>query len=290
MNASRIFKASAAASIGTLMLALGGQAAAEDPYSISANIGVVSNYIFRGVTQTQDGAAVQGGLDFAHESGFYAGAWASNVDFNDEGAAQEVIIPVDPATGLPATDADGNLVGSTAGSSDSDSPNYEVDLYLGYGGDITEDLSWNLKGIYYAYPDGRDFDFGEIDASMSFKWLTLGLAYTVWGEAEDAPFDEGDIYYYAGLEFGDLPFGLTFKVRGGYYDFDSDQVVTGTYVSNGEIFDATDSADYWNYGASINKDAGDFGTFSLNWDQNDGKEAVGYDTDPKIWVGWLKSF
>lgn len=281
MNAPRVFRASAAASLSTLMLALGGPAAAEDPYNISANIGVVSNYVWRGVSQTQDGAAVQGGLDFTHESGFYLGTWASNVDFNDEGASQEVIFD---------TDADGNLIGTTSGLSDSDIPNYELDFYLGYGGDITEDLSWNLKGIYYAYPDGKDFDFGEIDASMSFKWLTLGLAYTVWGQAEDAPFDEGDIYYYAGLELGDLPFGLTFTLRGGYYDFDSDQVVTASYVSNGDVFDATDSADYWNYGASVSKDAGDFGTFSLNWDQNDGKEAVGYDTDPKIWVGWLKEF
>jgi uncharacterized protein (TIGR02001 family) len=288
MKAPRILQATTAASLGTLILALGGPAIAEDPYNISANIGVVSNYLFRGVTQTQDGAAVQGGLDFTHSSGFYIGTWASNVDFNDEGASQPATVKRDEF-GNPVF-VDGFPVYETAGASDSDIPNYEVDFYLGYGGNITEDLSWNLKGIYYAYPDGRDFDFGEIDGSMTFKWLTLGLAYTVWGEAEDAPFDEGDIYYYAGLEFGDLPFGLSFSVRGGYYDFDSDQAVTGTYVSNGEVFEATDSADYWHYGASISKDAGDFGTFSLNWDQNDGKESVGYDTDPKIWVGWLKEF
>ncbi len=52
------------------------QALAQDPWSFSANIGVVSNYMWRGVTQTGDQAAVQGGLDVAHESGFYAGTWA----------------------------------------------------------------------------------------------------------------------------------------------------------------------------------------------------------------------
>ena len=83
---------------------------------------------------------------------------------------------------------------------------------------------------------------------------------------------------------------MSFSARGGYYDFDSDQLVVGTYVSNGEVFDVTDSADYWHYGASISKDAGDFGTFSLNWDQNDGNTNVGYDDDPKFWVGWLKEF
>jgi len=290
MNAPHIAKASLAASLGTLILALAAPAVAEDSYNISANIGAVSNYMWRGVTQTQDGAAIQGGLDFTHESGFYMGTWASNVDWNNEGAPQEVIIPVDPATGLPATDADGNLIGTTSGSSDPSSPNYELDLYLGFGNNITEDLSYNFKGIYYAYPDGRNSDFAEIDGSMTFKWFTLGVAYTVYGQNDNGLFDNGDVYYYGGFEYGDLPFGLSFSARGGYYDFNHDQVPVGTYVSNGEVFEVSDSADYWNYGASISKDAGDFGTFSLNWDQNSGKKAVGYDNDPKFWVGWLKEF
>jgi hypothetical protein len=292
MNATRIPKASLAASLGSLMLVLTAPAFAEDPYSISANIGAVSNYMWRGVTQTQDGAAVQGGLDFSHESGFYMGTWASNVDWNDEGAPQEVIIPLDPATGPPATDADGNLIGTTSGSSNPASPNYELDLYLGFGNNITEDLSYNFKGIYYAYPDGRDSDFAEIDGSMTFKWFTLGIAYTVYGENDDGLFDNGDVYYYGGFEFGDLPFGLSFSARGGYYDFDNSDVVVGSVLDtvSGELIDVTESADYWNYGASISKDAGDFGTFSLNWDQNGGRSAVGYDNDPKFWVGWLKEF
>ena len=292
MNATRIPKAALAASLGSLMLVLTAPATAEDPYSISANIGAVSNYMWRGVTQTLDGPAVQGGLDFSHESGFYAGTWASNIDWNDEGAPQEVIIPVDPATGLPVTDADGNLIGTTSGSSNPASPNYELDLYLGFGNNITEDLSYDFKGIYYAYPDGRDSDFAEIDGSMTFKWFTLGIAYTVYGENDDGLFDNGDVYYYGGFEFGDLPFGLSFSARGGYYDFENSDVVVGSVLdtATGELFDVTESADYWNYGASISKDAGDFGTFSLNWDQNGGRSAVGYDNDPKFWVGWLKEF
>jgi len=292
MNAPHIAKASLAASLGTLILALAAPAVAEDSYNISANIGAVSNYMWRGVTQTQDGAAIQGGLDFTHESGFYMGTWASNVDWNNEGAPQEVIIPVDPATGLPATDADGNLIGTTSGSSDPSSPNYELDLYLGFGNNITEDLSYNFKGIYYAYPDGRNSDFAEIDGSMTFKWFTLGVAYTVYGQNDNGLFDNGDVYYYGGFEYGDLPFGLSFSARGGYYDFENSDVPVATVLdtASGELVDVTQSADYWNYGASISKDAGDFGTFSFNWDQNSGKKAVGYDNDPKFWVGWLKEF
>ncbi|MFZ0790386.1 MAG: TorF family putative porin, partial [Chromatiaceae bacterium] len=194
MNAPRITAAPIAASLGTLILALSVPAAAEDPYNISANIGAVSNYMWRGVTQTQDGAAVQGGLDFTHSSGFYLGTWASNVDFNDEGGSQPVVILADPSTASGfEEDGAGNLIGSTAGSSDPSSPKYELDFYMGFGNNITEDLSYNLKGIYYAYPDGRDSGFAEIDGSMTFKWITLGLAYTVYGENDDGLFDNGDI-------------------------------------------------------------------------------------------------
>ena len=65
-------------------LVASGTAAAE----FSANIGATSNYIWRGVTQTDDQAAISGGLDYAHDSGFYAGTWASNVDFDDDATAE----------------------------------------------------------------------------------------------------------------------------------------------------------------------------------------------------------
>lgn len=57
---------------------------------ISANIGLVSDYVFRGISQTDDNVAIQGGLDYAHKSGFYLGTWASNIDFNDPNANAEI--------------------------------------------------------------------------------------------------------------------------------------------------------------------------------------------------------
>ncbi len=239
------------ASLGSMSLAL-----ADSPHSVSANIGVASNYIWRGVSQTLDDPAVSGGLDYAHESGFYAGTWVSNVDF---------------------------------GGGD---PNYELDLYGGFGGSINDDFSYDINAIYYAYPDGRDSDFAEIGASGTWKWFTLGLAYTVYGENDDGLFDDGDLYYYGGFEYGELPFGLSFSARAGYYDFRNDEVATGVVLdpAGNVVGIATESADYWHYGASISKSAGDFGTFSLNWDQNNGDQDVGYDTDPKFWVAWNKEF
>jgi uncharacterized protein (TIGR02001 family) len=190
-------------------------------------------------------------------------------------------------------DEDGNLIvtGVTSGA-DSDSPNYELDVYAGFGGSITDDFSYDINTIYYAYPDGRNSNFWEIGASGTFKWFTLGLQYTLSGDNDDGLFDDGDLYYYGGFEYDNLPYGLGFSARGGYYDFSNNDVVVDVAVdpASGAIFERTESANYWHYGASVTKDAGDFGTFSLNWDQNSGKKAVGYDNDPKFWVGWLKEF
>ena len=55
---------------------------------VSANVSFTSDYIWRGMTQS-DGPAIQGGFDYASEGGFYAGIWGSNVNFND-GAGSEL--------------------------------------------------------------------------------------------------------------------------------------------------------------------------------------------------------
>ena len=98
------------------------QATAPVPdYTLAYNIGAVSQYRFRGIEQTSGAPAIQGGVDFAHKSGVYLGAWASNVnwvkDFN----------------------------GATQG-------NYEVDLYGGYKAEIMPGLGYDVGLITYQYP------------------------------------------------------------------------------------------------------------------------------------------
>jgi uncharacterized protein (TIGR02001 family) len=255
MNTQRQRLGIAAASGALLSTALimSSPVAAQEPWSVSANIGAVSNYVWRGMTQTGDQAAIQGGLDAAHESGFYAGTWVSNIDW---------------------------------GSSD---PNYELDLYTGFGGAINDDVSYDIGAIYYAYPDGRDSDFAEIGASASFKWFTLGLAYTVYGENDDGLFDDGDLYYFGAADFA-LPYDLGFSLRTGYYQFRHDEDEVTKFNAAGLPYLATESHNYWHFGASISREAGDFGTFALNWDQNNAETLLGYDTDPKFWVSWAKEF
>lgn len=154
---------------------------------VTGNVSVVSNYFFRGITQTDDGAAIQGGFDFADDSGFYSGVWLSNVDFG--------------------------------GKEDA-----EVDLYAGYGGTFGDSgVSWDVGAIYYLYPGGGDLDYGETYFGLGFGLLSASVAWTFWGEAKgDSAFDTGDLYYNLGL---DLPFELekfSFTAFAGYYDFDED--------------------------------------------------------------------
>lgn len=250
MKTLRIGAVGAAGAILATSLGAVNAAFADSPHSFSANIGVASNYIWRGVSQTDDQAQVSGGLDYGHESGFYAGTWASNVDFGDDEA------------------------------------NYELDLYGGYDFTLAnEDVSLGVNTIYYAYPDGEsNIDFWEIGVSGGYKFFSAGIQYTAWGDDDndDALFDDGDLYYYASLDFS-LPQEFGLSIFGGYYDFTNDDVVVD------EETGATESADYGHWGVSVSKEAGDFGTFSFTYEQNGGEEEI-WDDDAKIWVGWSKEF
>lgn len=76
MNSTNLLAASAA----VLLLSVASAAAAQD---VTYNVGVTSDYVTRGTSQTNHDAAVSGGVDLTYDSGFYVGAWASEVDFGD---------------------------------------------------------------------------------------------------------------------------------------------------------------------------------------------------------------
>jgi uncharacterized protein (TIGR02001 family) len=239
-----------AIAVGAVVLS--GAAAAE----FAANIGVTSNYVWRGVTQTDDDAAVSGGVDFSHDSGFYAGIWASNVDFVDE---------PDPSVGNP-------------GNTESN-PQAEVDFYAGFANELDMGLGYDVGLLYYWYPmadnfggDEDELDFTEIYGSLSFGPVSGGVHYTVDTEAGG---DDSNWYYYLGAGFDVAP---TWSIGGtvGSYDFD-------------------DGADYKFAQLDLSKDAGDFGTFTLsvskvfdNDEDEDGEDV--YDDDPLVFVSWGKSF
>lgn len=169
---------------GVLMaLGLASQApvmAAESPHSVTANVGLFSEYVFRGVSQTAEKPALQGGIDYSHSSGFYLGTWGSNIS--------ESFYP------------DGKGGGA----------NLELDLYGGYKLDLGNDLGLNAGLLQYIYPGATDFNNLEAYAALSYKWLTAKASYALtdyFGAADS----KGTMYLEANADIplpGDFTLGL----------------------------------------------------------------------------------
>ncbi|MGB2831358.1 MAG: TorF family putative porin [Methylotenera sp.] len=128
------------------------------PHSFTFNVGLYSEYMFRGVSLS-DGPALQGGIDYAHSSGFYAGTWWSNIDKEFTGHGD----------------------GFSGGN------RLETDWYFGFAKTFENGLGFNLLGNYYYYPDrensfsatnqGHKQDTFEVSAALSYKWLTYTFYY-----------------------------------------------------------------------------------------------------------------
>ena len=123
------------------------------PYTLSFNLGLYSNYMFRGV-ELSDGPALQGGIDWAHSSGFYLGTWWSNIDPYNTGKSGSVV----------TTTSDGNHL--------------ETDWYGGYAHTFENGFGVNVLGNYYFYPEGESSynghnqDSFEASIALSYKWFT----------------------------------------------------------------------------------------------------------------------
>lgn len=136
------------ADTATTVAATPATAAPASPWTVTANINLVSDYYFRGISQTWHKPAAQGGFDVAHSSGAYAGMWFSNVSEDSY-----------PGGGL------------------------EADYYFGYNGTFGEavkDLGWTVGGYGYYYPGAsysnsvpsganEDFNTFEVNAGLSYN-------------------------------------------------------------------------------------------------------------------------
>ena len=176
---------------------------------LSANAAMTSNYLWRGVGQTQletcvgedenicinstSKAAISGGIDYATDSGFYVGTWVSNASW-------------------------------------ADGMSYELDLYGGYGADINDSMSYDVGYIYYAYPDADEHvNFSEVYGSFTFSNLTLGVAILTSADG----FDAGDSIY-ASADYSltlDNDAELAFHLGSYTGDFSADYIDYGVSLS-----------------------------------------------------------
>ena len=120
-----------------------------DSSNFSAYVTLTTDYVFRGISQTNEGPAVQGGFDFHHDIGIFLGIWASNVEF-----------PMDAAQYNPR--------------------DIELDLYVGFERSFARHWSANVSLVRYTYPDSSfNFDYTEVGAGIGYRNLVfVNIAHT----------------------------------------------------------------------------------------------------------------
>ena len=200
------------AAVTTALLAgSGGTYVYADDFAIAGNIALTTDYRFRGISQTDESAAVQGGFDVGFEPGFYLGTWGSSVDFSD-------------------FDGDTGSYGSL-----------ELDYYGGWRGPIGDtDFGIDVGYLYYDYPgDTTDpkGDYQEVTLKGSWNGLVLGVNYS-----DDYYGETGEFFYYAADYSYSFLEEFALGLHVGYNDFENDKDVT--FLTN-------DQDSYTDYSVSL---------------------------------------
>ena len=117
----------------------------------TGSVSVTSDYIFRGVSQTNQEPALQGGLEYAAESGAYIGAWGSNVSW-----LSDLSSPAAPI-----------------------SSSLELDVYGGYRGKFNDTVSYDVGALYYWYPGDFPSGFNSADTLEVYAGITIAASEKV---------------------------------------------------------------------------------------------------------------
>lgn len=134
----------AAAVLSAFAVNASAQQTTTSDHSFSGNVSVVSDYRFRGVSQTQKKPAIQGGFDYSHSSGFYIGNWNSSIS--------SVMFP------------------GSAG--------VEMDLYGGYKTEIGG-VAVDVGLLKYIYPDFAVGNTLEFYVGASWNWLSAKYSRSI---------------------------------------------------------------------------------------------------------------
>jgi uncharacterized protein (TIGR02001 family) len=129
-------------------------------WSTSASVALSSEYVWRGISQSDEDPAISGSFDVGHNSGLYAGVWSSNVDYGDDASA-------------------------------------EVDLYAGFAGDFGDTgVGYDVGILRYIFP-GEDYNFNEVYGSLSYSIFSIGVAHSsdALGSGEDSTYYSLDAGY-----------------------------------------------------------------------------------------------
>ncbi len=177
---------------GAMALAASTSMAEDSPHEFSANVALSTDYLFRGISQTDGNPAISGGFDYSYNPiGFYAGIWGSNVDFSSFG----------------------------------DDDNIEIDYYGGFSGDLAATgIGWDVGGLFYDYPgDDGDDEYFEAYGSLEYTFEGVSFEPSVGiyiAYSPDFFAETGDaIYVNPSLDLS-LPMGFGLSFGYGYQDVD----------------------------------------------------------------------
>jgi uncharacterized protein (TIGR02001 family) len=141
--------------------------------NLSGNLTLVSNYVFRGVTQSKNLPATQGGLTYTFPIGLYFNVWGSNVKFNDESNATS-----------------------------------ELDTIIGYTNSIGDDFKYDINADRYNYPGARELSYNEINTLFYYKFLQAGISYS----SDVFATHKSGTYYQGGINY-DIPANYVFNIN-----------------------------------------------------------------------------
>lgn len=207
-------------------------------HTVTANVGLVSNYVWRGISQTTHKPAIQGGFDYAHSSGFYAGVWGSNVSWI-----------VDTATTL-------NNTGSAS---------LELDTYFGFKSSFAEDFTYDVGFVRYNYPGsytpagstgvagtnlGRA-DTNEIYGAIGYKWFTAKYSYGL-GSFLTLPDAKGTNYLDLSASYPIADSGFTVAAHVGKQTYKGANAAGLTAIAGGAA--GTGTPTYTDYKLGVTKD------------------------------------
>jgi uncharacterized protein (TIGR02001 family) len=202
------------------MLAMAGFTLAQA--QVTGNLGLTSDYRFRGVSQSQNAPAIQGGIDYAHSSGFYIGNWNSSVSSQvyTAGAGLESDLYAgykkEIFKGITVDVGTYNYFyprATTSAQTGSDFDTYEGFVGLGYKDIISAKYSQTLGNGYFGTANARGTNYTQVDAKLPvpiIKNLSAVAHYGRTNVANSSNLDYNDVN--AGFVYS-LPKSLDLSVK-----------------------------------------------------------------------------
>jgi len=203
-------------------------------HTVTSNVSLVTDYLYRGISQTNARPAIQGGFDYAHSSGFYAGVWGSSISWLTD-------VPLAPmATSAPL----------------------ELDTYFGFKSSFATDFSYDVGFLRYNYPAKyptpmttvvgttawAKADTNEIYGQIGYKFVSLKYSYSL-GDTFALPNARGTSYIDLSANYPIADTGITLGVHYGH------QAFKGTTAdAEKAVLPVSQDPTYSDYKLSVTKD------------------------------------